>query len=158
MTLNMKTSDAGISFIKRNEGFINHVYNDKGHPAIGYGHDLQPGESFPNGITEDGADFLLRTKDLPNRYEPATNNALSSIGQASVTQAQFDALVDFCYNEGDGNLHMMLSHGWDQVPAQLPRWCYARNETTGLMEKNDGLLARRNKEVQMFVNGVYPTD
>ncbi|MGG8276137.1 glycoside hydrolase family protein [Klebsiella sp. 141198] len=36
------------------------VYKDSlGFPTIGYGHLLKPGESFPNGITEETADKIL---------------------------------------------------------------------------------------------------
>ena len=136
----MRTSENGIAFLKRNEGFVAHVYNDNGKPAIGYGHDLLPGESYPDGITMEQADSLLRT-DLLTRFEPAVNNAISP---REVTQGQFDALIDFCYNLGPANLATMLAHGWDQVPEQMPRWCHSNGEVS------PGLLARRQAEVEMW--------
>ena len=71
----MHTSDNGINLIRECEGFAAKVYNDVGHPAIGYGHDLQPGESFPNGITADESLDLLR-HDLATRYEPFINSLI----------------------------------------------------------------------------------
>jgi len=55
----MQTSPTGIDFIAGNEGLTLTVKNDEGHEMIGYGHDLLPGESFPNGITEDQARDIL---------------------------------------------------------------------------------------------------
>jgi lysozyme len=134
----MTTSENGISFLKANEGFVSHAYADNGHQAIGYGHDIQPGESFPPAITERDADTLLR-KDLAERYEPAVNALIPAC-----TQNQFDALVDFAYNLGIANLKTMLGHGWEQVPIQIPRW----DKVNGV--SNPGLAARREKEVALF--------
>ena len=136
----MQTSESGIQFIKQNEGFSANVYNDNGRQAIGYGHDLLPEESFAAGISLDEADLLLR-KDLARRYEPAVNALIPPY----CTQGQFDALADFAYNLGVGSLRTMLSHGWEQVPQQIPRW----NHVNGV--ENAGLTARRQAEVKMFV-------
>ena len=135
----MKTSEAGIAFIKRNEGFASKPYNDNGHQAIGYGHDYERGEPVPPQISQEQADALLRA-DLAARYEPAVNKGIP----VECTQNQFDALVDFAYNLGIASLAMMLNHGWEQVPAQMLRW----NHVNGAV--NPGLTARRQAEVQMF--------
>ena len=134
----IKTSEAGIKFIKANEGFAAKVYNDNGHRAIGYGHDLQPGESFLQ-ISQDQADQLLR-QDLASRYEPSVN----ALVPADCTQNQFDALADFAYNLGVASLRMMVGHGWDQVPEQMLRW----DHVNGV--ENAGLKARRQAEAEMF--------
>ena len=137
----MQTSENGIALIKKSEGFVAHVYNDVGAPAIAYGHRLLPGESFPNGISPDEADLLLR-KDLTSRFEPMVNSRVP----AGCTQGQFDALVDFVYNVKNQPiaLEQLLSHGWDQVPTQLPRWCHIEGK------EDKGLLTRRQAEVEMF--------
>ena len=139
----MQTSENGTAFIKANEGFVPHVYDDNGKQAVGYGHDLQPGESFPNGITELEASDLLQS-DLAHRFESSVNHLMD----ASCTQNQFDALVDFCYNLGVGPLSTMMHHGWSQIPIQIPAWCY--KHVNGLPVKDSGLQARRAKEVALF--------
>jgi lysozyme len=141
----MQTSEKGIAFIKRSEGFVAHVYNDNGAPAIGYGHRLLPNEVYAAGISQNDADALLR-KDLATRFEPIVNVLIP----AGCTQGQYDALVDFVYNVKNQptSLVELLSHGWDQVPAQLPRWCHERKD--GQMVENAGLLARRKAEVEFF--------
>lgn len=135
----MQISDNGIRFIESFEGFSSKVYNDVGHPAVGYGHDLQPGESFPDGITQAEAEALL-IQDLNTRYAPVVNSLVPS----DCTQNQFDALCDFSFNLGTGSLGTMLAHGWDQVPVQIPRW----NKVGG--EPNPGLTRRRQAEVDLF--------
>ena len=95
----MQISENGIRFIESFEGFSSKVYNDVGHPAVGYGHDLQPGESFPDGITQPEAEALL-IQDVNTRYAPVVNSLITS----DCTQNQFDALVSFTFNEGVGNL------------------------------------------------------
>lgn len=134
----MQTSEAGIAFIKRNEGFAARVYDDVGKQAIGYGHDLQPGESFIQ-ISLDQADLLLR-QDLASRYEPSVN----ALVPPNCTQNQFDALADFAYNLGVASLRMMVGHGWEQVPEQILRWDHVAGKV------NAGLTARRQAEVLMF--------
>jgi lysozyme len=147
----MKTSERGIALIKKSEGFAAHTYNDIGAPAIGYGHRLLPNEVYAAGISMADADALLR-KDLATRFEPILNVRLP----ADCTQSQYDALVDFVYNVKNQpkSLEQLLSHGWDQVPVQLLRWCHAENEKTGVMEENTGLKARRQAEADMFVSQI----
>ncbi|MGO8792923.1 MAG: lysozyme [Terriglobia bacterium] len=138
----MQISENGIRFIESFEGFAGKVYNDVGHPAIGYGHDLQPGESYPDGITQPEAEALL-IQDVNTRYAPVVNGLIPS----DCTQNQFDALCSFAYNLGTGSLGTMLAHGWDQVPVQIPRW----NKVSG--QPNAGLTARRQAEVELFQQG-----
>ena len=143
----MQTSEKGIAFLKQNEGFVPHVYDDNGKPAIGYGHDLLPGESFPQGLDESGADQLLRTKDLPPR-EAKLNSLIPQ--DVTPTQNQYDALIDFVYNLGPGPLATMMRHGWHQIPTQIPAWCY--KHVNGVAVKDCGLAARRAKEVLLFLS------
>jgi lysozyme len=134
----MQISPAGIAFIESNEGLVVHVYNDNGRRAIGYGHDLLPGESFPDGITQEQAEALLFRDLVP------VQAALTSLVPQDCTQDQWDALCDFAYNLGIGSLKTMLAHGWDQVPLQIPRWNLVNGAAT------PGLTARRKAEVALF--------
>lgn len=137
----MKISENGINFIKRNEGFRTKVYNDNGKPAIGYGHDLLPGESFPSGITQDKADDLL-ADDVSKLYPTLEKMA------PKANQNQFDALCDFGFNLGVGDLHTMLSHGFEWASVQIPKWHYKK--VNGTMVSDDGLVERRSLEVKLF--------
>lgn len=141
----MQISDAGIAFVKRHEGFRSQVYNDvAGHPTIGYGHELKPGESFPDGITEAQATVLLR-EDL-STAEAAVNHLVT----VPLNQSQFDALVDFVYNEGAGHfeastLLVKLNEGeYADVPTELRKWVYAGGRVI------PGLVARREDEAELW--------
>jgi GH24 family phage-related lysozyme (muramidase) len=139
----MTISPAGLAFICQNEGFVAHVYDDAaGLPTIGYGHKLLPGESFPDGTTPSQAQALL-FKDLA-----LVQNALALLAPSNCTQNQWDALCDFGYNAGVAALKQMLSHGWDQVPMEIPRWVYAK--VKGVETVIPGLVTRRKAEVTLF--------
>lgn len=142
-----QTSSNGKKQIKLSEGFVGHVYSDIGAPAIAYGHRLLPGEAYPNGISEaDGSKLLDR--DLVKRFEPLVNARVP----AHCTQSQFDALVSFTYNVRNqpSSLDQLLSHGWDQVPVQLLRWCHALDIHTRQEVEDPSLKARRQREADLF--------
>lgn len=142
----MQTSTNGKALIKSNEGFVDHVYNDNGFPAIAYGHRLLSGESFPDPITKEQGEEIL-TKDLV-RFEAMVNFRVP----ASCNQNQFDALVDFAYNiqNQPKSLEELLAHGWDQVAVQLPRWDKKHRPDGTVVEDKEGLGARRLREVALF--------
>ncbi len=92
-------SDAGLELIKRSEGFRDRQYLDAaGFPTIGYGHLVEADESFPGGVTEAQAETLL-AGDV-NEAEQAVRRLV----RVALTQGQFDALVDFVFNLGEGPL------------------------------------------------------
>lgn len=95
----MKISDNGIAVIKHFEGLETKAYPDPatgGAPwTIGYGHtgtDVRPGLVW----NEAQAESVLKA-DLAH-FESIVSNALIT----TVSQAQFDALVSFCFNVGPG--------------------------------------------------------
>ena len=135
----MKTSPAGIAFIAKNEGFTATPKGDFGHEVIGHGHDLLPGESFPNGITEEEAQALLES-DVA-KVDAAMNAQHLAL---DLNQNQFDAVADFTFECGVGALVQLLAHGVDQIPAQLPRWTHAGGKEL------PGMVARRAADVALF--------
>ena len=95
----MQLSTEGLELIKKSEGFRDHVYRDvAGFPTIGYGHLVKPDESFPNGVTESQAASILAA-DVQQAEQ-----AVARLVKVALTQGQFDALVDFCFNLGAGRL------------------------------------------------------
>lgn len=91
----LQLSPTGAAFIKRQEGFRASAYADgKGHSSIGYGHQVQPGESFPGPITQSQADRLFAADAA------AAAQAVSDGLMVEVSQGQFDALVDLAFNIG----------------------------------------------------------
>jgi len=137
----MTIDQAGIDFIHTFEGFSAHVYNDvAGKATIGIGHLVLPSEDFSAGLTISEAEELLQ-HDLE-----APQQALQRLVPASCTQNQFNALCSFAFNLGVGSLETMLSHGWDQVPAQILRWDHSGGKQVA------GLTRRRQAESALFVS------
>ena len=141
----MQMSEAGLELLKRSEGFRGRTYLDAaGLATIGYGHQLVHPECFPNGITEAQAAEIL-AKDLRD-----AESAVTRLVTVALSQGQFDALVDFCFNVGAGKLAAStllkdLNAGeYDAAAEQLLRW-----DHVGLQEVA-GLKARREAEFQLW--------
>jgi len=79
-----------------------YIHDDgAGYPTIAYGHKVKAGENFKNGLTDDEAVNLL-IDDLQFFMKPAKSL------KVKLTQGQFDAVTDFCYNCGNGNFEAVL--------------------------------------------------
>ena len=142
----MKISPAGIALVKQFEGLrLEPYYCSAGVLTIGYG---STGAHVVAGkaITEAEAEALL-VKDLA-RFEAG----VSELVKVKLSQNQFDALVSFAFNCGEGalaesTLLRKLNAGEDPnttAKAELPRWT-----NNGLA----GLVRRRAAEVELFCSG-----
>lgn len=141
----MRTSDSGIELIKQSEGLKLTKYKDAvGLDTIGYGHRIIPPQTFANGITMAQADAIL---SLDVR---AAELAVTQLVTVPLTQGQFDALVDFVFNLGRGNLKnstllQLLNAGhYDLAGAELLKWDHANGVVL------EGLKARREAEYKLF--------
>lgn len=138
------TSAAGQAKIKSNEGLALYSYADGPGRSIGYGHQIQPGETLPEPISQGTADALF-SSDLA-RVEAAINGAV----QVPLTQGEFDALADFVFNVGTGAFQgstlLVKLNGGDYAGArdELGRWIHASGAV------NSALVARRADEASMF--------
>ncbi len=144
----MRLSGEGLDLIKRSEGFRDHVYLDAaGLPTVGYGHLVKPSESFPQGVTEPQAAAILATD-----VEQA-ERAVERLVKVELTQGQFDALVDFCFNLGVGRLagstllRELNAGRLDAAAAQLLSWDHAGGAVV------PGLKARREAELRIWNRG-----
>jgi lysozyme len=154
----MQVGQRGKNLFKEWEGLVTHEYLDSGGaPTIGIGHLLTRSErtsgkisiggqalDYRNGFTEQQCWDLLDA-DLAGS-EAVVNDAV----KVSLNQNQFDALVSFVFNVGDGAfrsstlLRLLNQRQYDQVPAQLGRW----NMDNGHVVQ--GLVNRRNKEIALW--------
>jgi len=144
----MRLSAEGLELIKRFEGFRCNEYTDvAGFPTIGYGHRIVPPECFPGGVSEPQAATLL-ARDVAE-----AERAVDRLVTVALTQGQFDALVDFCFNLGAGRLAKStllraLNDGrYDAAAEQLLLWDIAGGEV------NLGLKARREAEFRLWKSG-----
>jgi len=144
----MQLSAAGLDRIKGFEGFRGQPYTDvAGFLTIGYGHRIVPPESFPNGIGQPEAVAMLA------RDVAAAERAVARLVKVDLTQGQFDALVDFCFNLGAGRLasstllRCLNAGRYDAAAEQLLLWDLAGGEV------NLGLKARRETELRLWKSG-----
>jgi len=150
----MQLSAEGLDLIKKSEGFRDHLYRDvAGFPTIGYGHLIKPTESFPGGIaepiTEPQAAAILAA-DVQDAEQ-----AVARLVKVVLTQGQFDALVDFCFNLGahrlaSSTLLRELNAGHrDAAAQQLFAWDHAGGAV------NSGLKARRQAEFDLWTRSAW---
>ena len=167
----MKTSEKGISWLKRLEGAVKHnelhiIYDDQtGQPipantplprgaTIGYGHLIKPGEDFRYGITERMATDLLRT-DIA-----IAEHTVQSCIHVPLIQHQFDALVALAFNIGTNNFkkstvikYINGSNFHSTIYPNLESAWLAWNRTSG--KKSIGLIRRRQSEFNTYNHGTY---
>ena len=137
-------SQAGINLIKKWEGLRLQAYLCPANVwTIGYG--STKGVKKGDVVTVKEAEELLR-RDL-QRFIATVNESV----KVPLTQNQFDALVSFTFNVGQGafknsTLLRILNQGdYAGVPAQLARW----NKGGGKVLP--GLTARRKDEANLWV-------
>ena len=137
-------SDQGLALTEQFEGLQLTAYQDPvGVWTIGYGHtgnDVQPGLT----ITQEQASALL-LQDVASAVA-----AVNRLVTVPLTQNQFDALVDFTFNVGQGNLasstllRELNAGNTAGAAAQFLVWVYAGGVQL------PGLVKRRQAEAALF--------
>ena len=170
--MDMTTSDEGIEFIKKYESFQSKIYDaGDGEKTIGYGHVLTKEEidvgTYDNGITEKEATELLK-KDL-KWFEDGINRNFegAELGGRDLTQNEFDALVALSFNTGrsdlmKSDLFQIVQKNKDFTAADIKKaiinnwkqkkWISVKGEQW------DGLIKRRNDELELFFKSDYKVD
>jgi len=143
-----KYSDAGMALTKSFEGLRLTAYQDvAGIWTIGYGH-VGPAILAGMTISEADAEALLRA-DLADAVA-CVNRAV----RVTITQNQFDAMVDFCFNAGRGNflqstlLRKVNLKDFAGAAVQFGLWVHAGGEVVS------GLVRRRKAEAVLFMEVV----
>lgn len=149
----MQLSPEGLKLVKIWEGYRERTYLDvAGIPTIGYGHRLLASESFPNGIEETQANDIL-AHDVHGAEQ-----AVMRLVKVALTQNQFDALVDFVVNLGQGKLaastllRELNSGNDDAAREQLLLWDHAG------AQENANLKARRKSEFDLWNDTTAPRE
>ena len=149
----MKTSLAGVEFLKMREGLRLGKYQDTaGKWTIGWGHLIREGENFETGITEAQAESLFRS-DLATRERSVAG---AVVGQ--ISQNQFDALMALVFNIGVPRflesrlLRYVNERRFAQAADEFLRWCHVTDDR-GILRVDRGLQARRQFERAMFLRG-----
>jgi GH24 family phage-related lysozyme (muramidase) len=154
-----RLSARGEEFIAHFEGLRTRLYNDPaGHCTVGIGHLVHRGRCngaaseapFRNGISREKAFDLMRTDAAG--FVRAVNRLVAR----DLEQHEFDALVSFAYNVGDGALQRStalreLNHGNKQaVPALIMP--FVHDDKGNVIA---GLVRRRQAEGDLFAHGDY---
>jgi lysozyme len=141
----MHLSSAGLSLLKKSEGFRDRVYADvAGFPTIGFGHRLGPHEAYPIGINLSQGEAIL-SQDLI-----LAEAAVDRLVKVTLTQGQFDALVDFVFNLGVGRLasstllRYLNTEKYEAAAWELLAWDHAGSREIA------SLKTRREAEFQLW--------
>ncbi|MBR5020643.1 MAG: SH3 domain-containing protein [Oscillospiraceae bacterium] len=157
-----KTSEAGIDLIKDFEGFYKYPYWDYKQWTVGYG-TLCPEDKLEEytekGITKAEAQKLLE-KEIVS-YETSVNKFIDKY-DLKMNQQQFDALVSFTYNVGGGwtsgassqlfTQYVIAGKTGNDFIFAISLWSNAGNSM------NIGLVNRRLKEANLYLNGIYSNE
>lgn len=149
----MKVGSKGLALIKEFEGFSSKPYLcPAGIPTIGYGNTF-----YSNGSKVTLKDAPIPEQEASTLLEYVANKSfgeyINKVLKVEVTQNQFDALVSFAYNLGNGNLAsstlLKKVNSKDFVGAsnEFLKW----NKANGKVLK--GLTARREAEKALFMKG-----
>ena len=137
-------SEKGLALTKSFEGLRLEAYQDcAGVWTIGYGH-TGAGVTEGRAISEADAERLLRA-DLADAVSCVNRTVMEGI-----SQNQFDAMVDFCFNVGRGNfiqstlLRKVNLGDFAGTVVQFGLWVHAGGEIV------PGLVRRRKTESELF--------
>lgn len=146
---NRKISEKGLNLIKQFEGCRLRAYQcSAGVWTIGYGHTA--GVRQGQTITQAQAEEYL--KQDCKKFEKYVNSKSYVPITEQLNQNQFDALVSFTFNCGQGNLKTLCAgRSTAQIAAALPKY----NKAAGKVLS--GLVRRRAAEQKLFNTAVSST-
>ena len=139
--------EEAIEFIKKHEGYANgQIYYDAaGHRTIGYGHKIKSGEEFPEKISKQEAENLLK-KDFDKAIWYAEK-------ETNLKGYKKIAIAHFIYARGIGNflrsnLRKKIVTG-EPIKEELMRWIYYRSVSGELVE------SEYIKKIRLWEVGMY---
>jgi lysozyme len=145
--MRLVTSDKGLDFITEVEGNKLEAYKDTGGVwTVGVGHTTDKHLNVLPGlkISKELSRWLL-TIDVAE-----AEDSVNRLVNVPLNQNQFDALVSFVFNLGEGNfasstlLKKLNAGDYGAVRNQLARWVYDNGKLLA------GLVKRREGEANLF--------
>lgn len=144
---NRRIGQAGLALIKQFEGCRLIAYQcSAGVWTIGYGHTAGVYKGMK--ITQAQADAFLK-QDIA-KFEKYINNPSYVQFTDKLNQKQFDALVSFAFNLGQGNVKKLcVGRNINQIPSAMQQYCKAAGKTLpGLQRRRKAEAALYNKKVE----------
>ena len=144
---NRKIGQAGLALIKQFEGCRLAAYQcSAGVWTIGYGHTAGVHKGMK--ITQAQAEEYLK-HDVA-KFEKYVNNPSYVPFTDKLNQNQFDALVSFAFNLGQGNVKKLCTgRVMNQIPSAMQQYCKAAGKTlSGLQRRRKAEAALYNKKVE----------
>lgn len=144
---NRRIGQAGFALIKQFEGCRLIAYQcSAGVWTIGYGHTVGVYKGMK--ITQKKAEAYL-LQDVA-KFEKYINNPSYVPFTAQLNQNQFDALVSFAFNLGQGNVKKLCTgRTINQIPSAMQQYCKAAGKTLpGLQRRRKAEAALYNKRVK----------
>lgn len=144
----MQLSDKGLQLVKDSEGFRSKAYQDTGGVwTVGYGTTRINGRPVTKFDTVDELYAVVLLKaDVASAEESVTR-----LVKVPLTQNQFDALVDFVYNLGEGQfskstlLKKLNLKDYVGAAEEFPKWVFDNGKV------QLGLVKRRSLEKSIFL-------
>lgn len=143
---NLKINAEALALIKKSEGLRLEVYAAGGRTYIGYGHQIQPGESSAP-ISEAEAEALLR-KDL-DHFENGVRGLLTRPANPN----QFSAMVSLAYTKGVRGFErtdVLKKFNAGDIDGAADEFL----REVGASGPSSHLMARREKERALFLKPV----
>ncbi|WP_157350189.1 glycoside hydrolase family protein [Roseburia intestinalis] len=153
---NRKIGQAGLALIKQFEGCRLTAYQcSAGVWTIGYGHTAGVHKGMK--ITQAQAEEYLK-HDVA-KFEKYVNNPSYVPFTDKLNQNQFDALVSFAFNLGQGNVKKLCTgRTMNQIPSAMQRYCKAAGKTLpGLQRRRKAEAALYNKKVESCTGATTTT-
>ena len=153
---NRRIGQAGLALIKQFEGCRLIAYQcSAGVWTIGYGHTAGVYKGMK--ITQAQADAFLK-QDIA-KFEKYINNPSYVPFTDKLNQNQFDALVSFAFNLGQGNVKKLCTgRTINQIPSAMQQYCKAAGKTLpGLQRRRKAEAALYNKKVESCTGATTTT-
>jgi lysozyme len=140
-------SDNGLQLVRDSEGYMPRAYQDTGGVwTIGYGSTRFLGREVRKGDVCTNEQAVTQLKlDIASACE-----SVGRLVKVPLTQNQFDALVDFVYNLGEGQfikstlLKKLNLKDYVGASDEFKKWVFDNGKI------QPGLVSRRHRETDLF--------
>lgn len=155
----MKTSPAGLLFLAKWEGEVDHAYYDVAHIlTVGIGHVIKPGDTVDGAVIGDHVGDPITHQealDLLAHDVAWAEDAVNHLVTIPLNQNQFDALVDLTFNIGAGafakSALLAQINAGNVIAAAAHFTDYDHAVEGGKFVEDQGLKRRRITEQNLFL-------